>query len=121
MNKDNLESMRNLLNATSDLALTHKENFKTVETEINKLKGNLEASRTINNILIGTLAAASPEFKEYLKSALEEMLSSKMKLPGDFANQAKKILAVVCGAPVQVSRIVPLRLLDGGKGRKKIE
>lgn len=118
MNEEQKNPVLDLLNKTSDRVLIHQENFKIVEKALNDLNGKLNASNMINSILITMLAASSNSFKEHLKSSLKQLLSSEHELPGDFEEQAKSLLAVVCDEPVSQSpkRSEPfLRLLPGGK------
>jgi hypothetical protein len=101
MNKDKIDAMYELLIATSDAVERDRQNLKIFEAELNKLNGNLAATKMINNILVGSLAAASNEFKTSLKFCLEQILSCDHELPGDFETQAKKLLSAVCGEPVK--------------------
>ena len=115
LNKDKIDAMYDLLLSTSDVVAIHKENFKIIETEFNKLNDNLAATKMINSFLVGSLSAASDEFKASLKFSIEQMLSSGHVLPGDFEKQAKNLLSAVCGSPVQESQKPSFRLLHGGK------
>ena len=85
---------------------------------INDLYAELTSLKMLNNILIGCFASASPQFKSSLKFSLEEILSSGHELPGDFEDQARKILRHVCGeADAATSPKVPkgiFQLLQGG-------
>jgi hypothetical protein len=118
MNEELKNSILNLINATSDKVLIHQENFRIIENALNNLNEKLNASKMINSILVTSLAASSSHFKESLKFSLEQLLSSGYELPGDFEEQAKNLLAAVCGEPVSQSpkRGAPfLHLLQGGK------
>lgn len=118
MNEELTNSILNLINATSDKVLIHQENFRIIENALNNLNEKLNASKMINSILVTSLAASSSHFKESLKFSLEQLLSSGYELPGDFEEQAKNLLAAVCGEPVSQSpkRDAPfLHLLQGGK------
>lgn len=118
MNKELIDSILNLLNKTSNKVLIHQENFRIIEKALNDLNEKMNASKMINTILIANLASSSNSFKENLKFSLEQLLSSEHELPGDFEEQAKNLLAAVCGEPVSQSpkRGAPfLHLLQGGK------
>lgn len=114
MDKTKIDALFELLDATSGLVVTHKENFKIVENEINSIKNFIQAQGTLIGFLTGSLSALSPEFKDNFEKFAEEMLSQKEISPA-LESQLRGLLSGINGNPLEPQERPNFVLHHGGK------
>lgn len=114
MDKRKADSMFDLLDATSNLVLTHKENFKIVEKEINSLKNCITAQTTLISFMVGLLSVSSDSFKTSFEGFAEKMLLQKDISP-EFAAHLRGILSGINGNQPEPPEKPIFVLHHGGK------